>query len=168
EDHVFVRLDEVNHTDYPREVLEAVVGEATGRSTWAEAEVICNYGCGIFTPEVLGSLAGRPNRPRPCIVDSHDLHRTRGLRPDLITPNVEEFADLCAPLTTANRAEEAAGRQAELLRASGARAAIVTLDREGSILLGWGGQTHRTYAKPTTERQASGAGDTFTAALALA
>jgi D-beta-D-heptose 7-phosphate kinase / D-beta-D-heptose 1-phosphate adenosyltransferase len=42
----------------------------------------------------------------------------------------------------------------------------VTLDRDGALLLTDGTPPYRTRAHPAPERQASGAGDTFTAALA--
>lgn len=168
EDHVFVRLDEVNHGDYPPGVLTAVAEGAARCASWAEAEVLCDYGCGVFSPSVVERLAQRTHRPRWCIADSHDLRRTAALRPDLITPNAQEFADLCGEFEAGDRAETVRARRAELLAGSGARAAVVTLDREGSLLLPARGEPHRTYAKPASERQASGAGDTFTAALVLA
>src|SRR5690625_7265190 len=76
DDHVFVRLDEVNHAEYPPQVGEAIVDAAQRLSTWAQVEVICDYGCGVFTPDVITRLAVRSQRPRPSLVDSHDLRRT--------------------------------------------------------------------------------------------
>jgi rfaE bifunctional protein nucleotidyltransferase chain/domain len=45
---------------------------------------------------------------------------------------------------------------------------VVTLDRDGTVLLMPDGMRHRTWARPAAEKQASGAGDTFVAALTLA
>ncbi|MGV9769761.1 D-glycero-beta-D-manno-heptose 1-phosphate adenylyltransferase [Microbacterium sp. NPDC003461] len=61
----------------------------------------------------------------------------------------------------------------EVLDAAGAERAIVTLDRDGTVLLergagGTGAATHRTRARPAPEHQAAGAGDTFVAAAAVA
>ncbi len=61
----------------------------------------------------------------------------------------------------------------QLLRASGAAAVVVTLDREGTLTIRPSGDsrkpaTHRTWARPQAEKQASGAGDTFVAALTMA
>jgi D-beta-D-heptose 7-phosphate kinase/D-beta-D-heptose 1-phosphate adenosyltransferase len=53
------------------------------------------------------------------------------------------------------------------LRATGAEAVVVTLDKDGTVLLPTSGPTHRTWARPAAEKQASGAGDTFVAALAV-
>ncbi|MFD1214460.1 D-glycero-beta-D-manno-heptose 1-phosphate adenylyltransferase, partial [Arthrobacter sp. GCM10027362] len=60
-------------------------------------------------------------------------------------------------------------RRAELLEATGAEAAVVTLDKDGTVLLSrHDGGSHRTWARAAAEKQASGAGDTFVAALTLA
>ena len=61
-----------------------------------------------------------------------------------------------------------AARREDLIDATGARAVVVTLDRDGTLLLPAAGDSHRTWARPATEKQASGAGDTFVAALTLA
>jgi rfaE bifunctional protein nucleotidyltransferase chain/domain len=45
---------------------------------------------------------------------------------------------------------------------------VVTLDKDGTVLFAADGGTHRTWARPAAEKQASGAGDTFVAALTLA
>jgi D-beta-D-heptose 7-phosphate kinase/D-beta-D-heptose 1-phosphate adenosyltransferase len=55
-----------------------------------------------------------------------------------------------------------------LLAATGARSVVVTLDKDGTVLFAADGGTHRTWARPAAEKQASGAGDTFVAALTLA
>ncbi|WP_414171912.1 D-glycero-beta-D-manno-heptose 1-phosphate adenylyltransferase [Clavibacter tessellarius] len=54
-----------------------------------------------------------------------------------------------------------------MLAASGSATAVVTLDRDGTVVLG-AGEPYRTRAHPVPEKQASGAGDTFVAALTLA
>jgi rfaE bifunctional protein nucleotidyltransferase chain/domain len=104
------------------------------------------------------------------VVDAHDLRLWRALAPHIVTPNFEEFFRAIGeqgapPVPRVDSALEHAG---ELLAASGARAAVVTLDREGTLMLSTGDQPYRTFAHPTPERQASGAGDTFAAALTLA
>jgi D-beta-D-heptose 7-phosphate kinase / D-beta-D-heptose 1-phosphate adenosyltransferase len=61
-----------------------------------------------------------------------------------------------------------AAHAAELLRAANAEAVVVTLDHDGSVVLRAGLPPHRTWALPAAEKQASGAGDTYVAALTLA
>ena len=92
------------------------------------------------------------------------------LSPDLATPNAPEAAELLGLKfsASAERPAVVVDHRQELLDATGAAAVVVTLDREGSILLPASGDVHRTWAKPVAEKQASGAGDTFVAALTLA
>lgn len=67
-----------------------------------------------------------------------------------------------------DRARTVSARRDALLAATNAGAVVVTLDRDGTVLLGRDGEDHRTWAKPATEKQASGAGDTFVASLTAA
>ncbi|PFG31799.1 D-glycero-beta-D-manno-heptose 1-phosphate adenylyltransferase [Paramicrobacterium agarici] len=168
EDQVIVRLDDVSSAGYPASVLADVADAAARAAAWADAEVICDYGCGLLSAEVLEKLASREQRPRTCIVDAHDLSRTAALHPDVVTPNADECSGLCDGLDLDDRPGSVARCREAIIEASGARSAVVTLDREGSVVLGEDGSTHRTYAHPAHEQQASGAGDTFTAALSLA
>jgi rfaE bifunctional protein nucleotidyltransferase chain/domain len=92
------------------------------------------------------------------------------LRPDLATPNAQEAARLLdLRLPGGQDRVEAVTRHREALRdATGARAVVVTLDRDGTVMFSADGGTHRTWARPAAEKQASGAGDTFVAALTVA
>jgi rfaE bifunctional protein nucleotidyltransferase chain/domain len=104
------------------------------------------------------------------VVDSHDPRPWAPLRPDLVTPNAQETArmlDLRLP-DGQDRVDAVSAHAPELLEATGAGAVVVTLDRDGTVLLRPDGVTHRTWARPAAEKQASGAGDTFVAALTLA
>lgn len=68
----------------------------------------------------------------------------------------------------AERIDAVSANREALLEASGASSLVVTLDRDGTVLFSAGGGTHRTWARPAAEKQASGAGDTFVAALTVA
>ncbi|MDD7920110.1 D-glycero-beta-D-manno-heptose 1-phosphate adenylyltransferase [Actinomycetospora callitridis] len=140
----------------------------------ADAVVVCDYGGGILDDEtvaLVGSLLGAPGE-RGCrlVVDAHDPARWAPARPDVVTPNAGEAKlllgrELGGPDRVA--AAEAAGP--ELRERSGAASVVVTLDRDGALLLpDDGSPTHRTFARPAPEANTCGAGDTFTAALALA
>ncbi|MCZ2403148.1 D-glycero-beta-D-manno-heptose 1-phosphate adenylyltransferase [Paenarthrobacter sp. Z7-10] len=114
-----------------------------------------------------------PNDPprRPIIVvDAHDPRPWAALSPDLVTPNARETAGLLGRKlgAGAERADVVTNHRQELLTAAGADAVVVTLDRDGTVLLSADGSTHRTWARPAREKQASGAGDTFVAALTIA
>jgi rfaE bifunctional protein nucleotidyltransferase chain/domain/rfaE bifunctional protein kinase chain/domain len=138
-----------------------------------DAVVICDYGAGFLGGQVkstlLAALAGRP-ASLLAVVDAHDPRPWAALSPDLATPNAPEAAELLGLKFSASAGRPAVvvDHRQELLDATGAAAVVVTLDREGSILLPASGDVHRTWAKPVAEKQASGAGDTFVAALTLA
>ncbi|WP_344306565.1 PfkB family carbohydrate kinase, partial [Brevibacterium samyangense] len=110
-----------------------------------------------------------PERPL-LVVDAHDPTAWAALRPDVVTPNAAEAeAVLGTRLGTGAARLRALEVHAEaLLTRTSATHVVVTLDRDGTVLLGPEGIRHRTWADPATEKQASGAGDTFVAALTLA
>lgn len=148
----------------------AAVPAAVGRQN---AVVICDYATGVLAEPVRGRLidvlSGR-GPGRLVVVDAHDPRPWAGLRPDLATPNAQEAARLLDRRLTGGpeRAAVVMEHGEELLRATGARAVVITLDRDGTVLIPAAGNTHRTWARPVAEKQASGAGDTFVAALTLA
>ncbi|QGF24586.1 D-glycero-beta-D-manno-heptose 1-phosphate adenylyltransferase [Raineyella fluvialis] len=143
---------------------------------------------------LLGLLSGRRSgdvdahgaRPPLVVVDAHDVGRWRDLRPDVATPNAEEALRLLVGVAASpDRAALMRAHRQTLLEATGARCVVVTMDRDGTLALpgddvalgtaqtaggrGGGGRItdHRTWARPTSEKQASGAGDTFVACLTL-
>ena len=167
-DRVVVRVDDLagvptaGHTDQ----LAAAVARAL---RGADAAVVCDYGLGV-TPESVLPVIDR-DRPGVVVVDAHDLRGWRDLRPDLVTPNAgEATALLGADLGVgAERADAVLARSQAVFDATGARAVVVTLDRNGTVLLEAGDERgFRTRATPASEQQASGAGDTFCAAASVA
>ncbi|MBF4581529.1 D-glycero-beta-D-manno-heptose 1-phosphate adenylyltransferase [Curtobacterium sp. VKM Ac-2865] len=167
-DRVVVRVDELAAmpTDGHTEQLADAVARAIRA---ADAAVVCDYGLGV-TPESVLPVIDR-DRPAVVVVDAHDLGGWRELRPDLVTPNAGEAAALLGrPLGDGvERAATVVAARDEVFAATGARAVVVTLDRNGTVLLEPGEDTgFRTRATPASEQQASGAGDTFCAAASVA
>ena len=166
-DQVIARLDDQQHSAFPPECTAHLVYAAGRALRRGDAVVLCDFGSGLLTEDVVAELARR-RASGLVVVDAHDAARWAAVRPDLVTPNAHECANL---LGLADLGEDRVGsaelHAAELLAATGAAQVVVTLDRDGAVLLDDGGLTHRTWARPTSERQASGAGDTFVAALAL-
>ncbi len=116
-----------------------------------------------------GAEGATPARPLT-VIDAHDPRPWAGLQPDLVTPNAQEAArmlDLRLP-DGPGRVEAVARHREALLEATGARAVVITLDRDRTVLFAAGAGSHRTWARPAAEKQASGAGDTFVSALTLA
>ena len=138
----------------------------------ADAVVVCDYDLGVDATAIVPVL--ERDRPTTVVVDAHDLGRWRALQPDLVTPNAGEAAALLGRDLGqgAGRAETVVAARQEVLTVTGARNAVVTLDRNGTVLLedtaAPATDVHRTRATPASEQQASGAGDTFCAAASVA
>lgn len=175
-DRVVVRVDELAAT--PTADHGARLAQAVARAIrCSDAAVVCDYGLGV-RPEDIVPMLDR-DRPGAVVVDAHDLTRWAALGPDLVTPNAGEAAALLGrdlstgtgndPATGSDRASAIVAARDDLLARTGARAAVVTLDRDGTVLLEPGtDQGFRTRATPASEQQASGAGDTFCAAATVA
>ncbi|BDI23325.1 D-glycero-beta-D-manno-heptose 1-phosphate adenylyltransferase [Herbiconiux sp. L3-i23] len=169
-DQVLLRLDEGVDEEWTSDALDAVRDAALAATDGADAEVVCDYGCGMLSFRVRDALASRDARPALTVVDAHDPVFWAPLRPDIVTPNSEETAALLhRPLKRgSDRAGSVAAHAEELLATTNSRDAVVTLDRDGTLVLCGDGKVHRTWARPASEKQASGAGDTFVAALTIA
>ncbi|AUZ87406.1 D-glycero-beta-D-manno-heptose 1-phosphate adenylyltransferase [Arthrobacter agilis] len=170
-DQVMLRID-----DTPEQLSAAAVtafaARIPGAVAGADAVVVCDYGSGALGEEVRAAL-GRASSIDPgtlVVVDAHDTAGWAVLGPDIVTPNAQEAAQVLATRLDprSDRAATVTERRRELLAATNAAAVVVTLDRDGTVLLGQDGEEHRTWAKPATEKQASGAGDTFVASLTAA
>lgn len=171
DEQVLVRIDDSQHGPYPAAELDRLARAAVDSAAGADAELICDYGFGALSGPVRDALIA-PDRHRPAltVVDAHDPSAWAPLHPHLVTPNGPETARLLGldALVGHDRAEVVQARSNEVLRLSGANAVIVTLDRDGTVLLRADDAPHRTRAHPALETRASGAGDTFVAALTVA
>jgi rfaE bifunctional protein kinase chain/domain/rfaE bifunctional protein nucleotidyltransferase chain/domain len=176
---VMLRIDD-SATTVPGEALAALAASVGAAVEHQDAVLVCDYGTGVLADSVRAALgealavvetaAEAPGSRPLTVIDAHDPRPWAGLRPDLVTPNAQEAARLLnlrlpdGPV----RVEVVSGHREALLEATGAQSVVVTLDRDGTVLLAAGGASHRTWARPAVEKQASGAGDTFVAALTLA
>ncbi|PKI93136.1 D-glycero-beta-D-manno-heptose 1-phosphate adenylyltransferase [Actinomycetales bacterium SN12] len=167
-DQLLLRVDETRPASWSEAALQVFLDDVREAGADADAQLICDYGS-TLTDEIVQALAGMP-RPAVRIVDAHDVRRWRATAPDVITPNGAETETLLGMSLGEGEARVEAARvnASAILEASGADAAIVTLDSSGAVLLDAGGQAHRTHAHPTPEKQASGAGDVFVAAFTVA
>ena len=168
EDQIMLRIDDAPVTAAEPDLLDDLADAVAAALDGAEALVVGSYGAAAL-PEAVERAVRRVGRPPVVVVDAHDLSRWQRLKPDVVTPNAAEAYRLLGATTPdvdGRRAETLAGSGPALRAASGAAAVAVTLDRDGALLLTEGTPPYRTRAQPAPERQASGAGDTFTAALA--
>ncbi|HET9127991.1 MAG TPA: D-glycero-beta-D-manno-heptose 1-phosphate adenylyltransferase [Propionibacteriaceae bacterium] len=187
-DQIIARLDEQGSRP-SAEALASLAARLPRALAEADAVVVCDYDLGALDGEVgevlARVLAGRCPAAPLVVVDAHDPARWRHLNPDLTTPNAGEAARLLGSAPAGDRADAMRAHRADLLERTGARCVVVTLDREGTLALPGDGFTlgtsaptrtgqagpdipeHRTWARPAGERQATGAGDTFVACLAV-
>ena len=167
-EQVLLRLDD-GGSPVPAQAEDRLAASLPAWLLEADAVVVCDYGTGLLHGPVRDALI-RLRGDRLTVVDAHAPNLWADLAADVVTPNFQEAAALLDLRTEAQRerTEQLRGRGAELLNKTGARSAVVTLDREGTVLFtGDGALHHRTWARPATEKQASGAGDTFVACLTV-
>jgi D-beta-D-heptose 7-phosphate kinase/D-beta-D-heptose 1-phosphate adenosyltransferase len=133
-----------------------------------DAVIVSDYGAGVLTDALLDRILAR-RKSVPLIVDARDPRRFRRARPDICTPNFDETAPMLAPETaSADRVSAVMAASEQVLGATGAEVVVVTLDRDGAVVLERGRPPHRVYTDAVAERCATGAGDTLIAALAMA
>jgi rfaE bifunctional protein kinase chain/domain/rfaE bifunctional protein nucleotidyltransferase chain/domain len=175
DDQVLVRVDD-GDIGVPTEEGEDRLAAATAEAVRdAAALVVCDYGAttlhGAVRKRLDAVVAEQPEILT--IVDAHDLSPWASLSPDVVTPNEAEAALLLRrsrswPGVGPDRIASFVAARDDLLALSGARTVIVTLDRDGTVALPSDAEPFATLAHPAAEKFASGAGDTFTAALTAA
>ncbi|MFL6655719.1 MAG: bifunctional heptose 7-phosphate kinase/heptose 1-phosphate adenyltransferase, partial [Sulfurifustis sp.] len=137
----------------------------------SDVVIVSDYGYGTVSTAALSVLAQRPKRSRVQLVaDGHDLKRLAPLQPTAVKPSYDEIARLLghhAP-SAGGRVEWVGAHAEAILQTTAARIAAVTLDRDGALVLERARAPYRTYARPARASRATGGGDTFVAALALA
>jgi D-beta-D-heptose 7-phosphate kinase / D-beta-D-heptose 1-phosphate adenosyltransferase len=137
-----------------------------------DAVIVSDYNCGTITPKIIAALGHLQSRyPRVLVVDSRTrLGDFARVRPTAVKPNYDEALRLLAkPAETslASRPDEVTQWGEQILAATGAQIAALTLDSDGAILFEKAGDSYRTYP-PSCCRTVAGAGDAFVAAMALA
>jgi D-beta-D-heptose 7-phosphate kinase/D-beta-D-heptose 1-phosphate adenosyltransferase len=132
----------------------------------AGAVVLSDYAKGVLTPRVVRGVIDAAKRlGKPVVVDpkSHDYSIYRGA--SLITPNAKELAAAVhRPLVGEQDIAEAA---AELAKAAGCDAVLVTRSEEGMTLHVTGEPPVHIPAYPVKVRDVSGAGDTVAAVMSV-
>jgi D-beta-D-heptose 7-phosphate kinase/D-beta-D-heptose 1-phosphate adenosyltransferase len=164
-DQVLVRLDDGDHDQTELSDVDGLLDHAAD----VDAVVLCDYGTGLLSGAVRDALLRVRDRLPLLVVDAHEPGRWASVRPDLVTPNVAEAATvLGVPVPRDKPFEFLDEHRATLLDRTGAAAVVVTLDRDGAVLLDGELPAHRTWARPAPDNQTAGAGDTFCAALTVA
>ncbi len=172
DDQIVVRVDDGDRSGPSDDAEERLVSALDAALDDAEAVLVCDYGSALLGGAIRRRLERlRSERPEVLtVVDAHDLAPWAALRPHVVTPNEAEAALLLrrsrawSGVGTDRIASFTAARDA-LLSLAGADTVVVTLDREGTVALARDAEPVITRAHPAAEKFASGAGDTFAAAL---
>jgi D-beta-D-heptose 7-phosphate kinase/D-beta-D-heptose 1-phosphate adenosyltransferase len=135
-----------------------------------DAIVVSDYGHGVLTPAVIGTLAEiQRESPHVLVVDAKRPDRYAACDVHAGKPSWDVAAGLLGiDVAAPQRPAVAAARGRELLELLGARAAAITLDGEGVVLVERDAEPYRIYARRAPSGQTAGAGDTFTVAFAAA
>ncbi len=171
-DQIVVRFDE-GSTDAPDAAVRGrLLDELRALFMQSDAVLVSDYSYGILTPRVIQELAALQARaPRLVAVDSKNLANFAGVGATLIKPNYREavqLLELAELAGTAERAEQMLSHGERLLAVANARVAAITLDSDGALIFEQGSEPYRTYAQPSSNTRAAGAGDTFASTFTLA
>jgi D-beta-D-heptose 7-phosphate kinase/D-beta-D-heptose 1-phosphate adenosyltransferase len=134
----------------------------------ADAVLLSDYGTGVVTDDLVESVV-RARGARPLVVDGRDPRRFRGARPVICVPSFSEISPLLSPAAAQEDRAGAVAASADLILAeTGADVVVVTLDRDGAMVIERGHRPRQVCSDTVSERCSAGAGDTFAAALTLA
>ncbi|MEN3378244.1 MAG: D-beta-D-heptose 7-phosphate kinase / D-beta-D-heptose 1-phosphate adenosyltransferase [Hyphomicrobiales bacterium] len=130
------------------------------------AVVLSDYAKGVLTPRVLSEIIAAANKAgTPVLVDPKAVDYAVYRGATVIKPNRRELAETARlPVTTDDEIIAAA---AKLNERCGTQAVLVSLSDEGLVLVPAKGAPIRVPAYPVKVKDASGAGDTVVAALAV-
>jgi D-beta-D-heptose 7-phosphate kinase/D-beta-D-heptose 1-phosphate adenosyltransferase len=172
ENQLLVRFDDGSTGALEPEAEGVLVERLELALAEADAVVLSDYGHGVVSRRVLDVLAEyQENSPLVLVVDSKQPAEYRQLRPTAVKPNWSEAVQLLGGGEldgVSERADGIADQGDKILELTGAQIAAVTLDSEGAIVFERGRPPHRTYSQVSPNPKATGAGDTFVAALTLA
>lgn len=170
--HYVVRFDEGEKTPLSPAIEDALIERLRIGFAECDAVIVADYCYGLLTERVIDEIARlKQQHSRLVLVDSKNLPLYRGMAASVITPNhleAQQAAGWSVQQIDKLDGEslEALGRH--LLSTIGSTWALVTLGSRGSLLFEHGQPTYRVAPRPVADPHVSGAGDTFTATLALA
>ena len=167
---MLVRFDQGSTEGVARASEDALASRLTDAWGSCDAVIVSDYGYGVVTPRLISLVAElQADAPRVVVVDAKDLRAYRKVGVTAVKPNYRQALSLLGePAGDARRWELIAAHGARILDLTGAQIAAVTLDAEGALVLERGRPAYRTYARRSPDSRAAGAGDTFTATVALA
>jgi len=167
-----VRFDEGETRGASAAAHEALLARAADAYARCDLVVVPDYGYGVASGPLIGCLRElRAARPRVLAVDSKEVARFAHAGATIVTPNLQEARLAVDPMAKPDGASgrEEARRVARRLRAMlDAEHVAVTMAGDGVLLLDRAGGELHLPVHPVARAGDVGAGDSFTAATALA
>lgn len=166
-----VRVDQGTTAPLGEDVEGRLIEHLRERWQGCDAVILSDYGYGILTARVVAAIERlQASSPRLVVADAKDLRLYRRVGVSAVKPNYAQVVALLGldALQGRTRADAVTAAAPRLLDVTGAQIAAVTLDAEGAVVLERDQQAYRTFARPTSDSRAAGAGDTFICALTLA
>jgi len=152
-----------------QDALRARVGEAFAR---CDLVVVPDYGYGVASDAMIARLRVlRTAQPRLLAVDSKEIRRFASIGATIVTPNLQEARLAVDPLAPPDQVLSVDDARLVARRLRGmldAEQVAVTLAGDGVLLLDRAGGECHLPAHPVARAGDVGAGDSFTAATALA
>jgi D-beta-D-heptose 7-phosphate kinase/D-beta-D-heptose 1-phosphate adenosyltransferase len=171
-DQYVIRFDEGETPGCDADALRRVAEQVEGCFRRCDLVVIPDYGYGVASDEVIARLRElRADRPVVMAVDAKNPRRFVRAGATIVTPNFNEAWQAINPTLPAPQhptPEEAKQVGRRLLELIDARHAAITLAGDGLVLLDRHGGAVHLPAHPVPHAGDVGAGDSFTAAMALA
>jgi len=168
---LLLRLDRGSESAVPELIERRLIDALATAWEVADAVIASDYGYGICTDAVIAAIAQLQRaKPRVLVADAKDLTRWARAGLSAAKPNYAEAIALAGleAIDGIDRVEQIVRARDILAARTGAHLLAVTLDTAGAVLLEAGCEPYRTFTSPAPDSHAAGAGDTFTAALALA
>jgi D-beta-D-heptose 7-phosphate kinase/D-beta-D-heptose 1-phosphate adenosyltransferase len=181
-DHQIVaRFDEGARDAIPSWADEALAQALRARAAASAAVLVADYGLGTLAGAAVREAVAECVRHGLLVVlDAHDVATWRTVHPSVVKPDWDEVLPLLdhtpgvrrtivrQALARGDRVAAVIAAGTEILGATGAASAIVTLDVDGAVLLRPGQPPHHSRADPVEDPHSAGAGDAFAATLTLA
>ncbi len=147
------------------ETEKAVLAQALAALPRAASMVLSDYAKGLLTPRIIRALIDAARKlGKPVIVDPKGKDFSIYKSATVITPNRRELAEVTRHAVASEA--DVASAAAELNRAVGSEAVLVTRSEAGMSLVPARGEPVHVAAYPVKVRDVSGAGDTVVAVLA--
>lgn len=166
---LMARYDEEDRTPIPARAEQVMLDRIERYALDADVVVVCDYAAGVCTERIRTTVAALCNRHRPrLIVDARRLAPWSACQPYAMLPNFAEVTAMLQESPDGDRVTFLTAQSERLLDRCGAELVVTTMDGDGALLHRRGRAPYRTHATPAPNQHATGAGDTFTAAFALA